>query len=188
MPEKERPEDHVDEAEPATECGLEREAVVAADADEQPAESVSVTERVKKVWNDHRPKVLAGGAALVAAAVVGTVLLVALPEDEPAPAPYTVAVTYKVTGEGKATISYDTGRSDDPGGREQPVELLWSKKVRVSPGSDQARVSIILGEDGGRAQCAVAVRGQHRQRSTAFGEFGRATCSAKVPEKGAANR
>lgn len=137
-------------------------------------------------WTRRRKRILAGLAGLVAAAVAGTVLALVLPEEKPKPAPYTVAVTYEVTGEGKATIAYNTGKADAAGGREQLVELPWTKKLRVNPKSGLAQVSIILDEDGGEAQCAVSVRGQHRQRATAVGNFGRATCSAKVSKKGTA--
>ncbi len=155
--------------------------------DEQRPEPASgeTGEGVRALWAGHRKKILAGSAALLAAAVLGTVLTFVLPEEEPAPPPYTVAVTYRVTGEGKATISYNTGDPDESGGREQLVDLPWTKKVPVQPESGLARVSIVLDKNGGKAQCAVAVAGQHRQRATAFGNFGRATCSAKVPEKGA---
>jgi MmpS family membrane protein len=144
---------------------------------------VATTARLKAVWRDHRPKVLAGAGALVAAAVAGTVLAVAFSGEEPDPPPYTVAVTYKVTGEGTATIVYNDGDPDDGGRRQQAVDLPWSKNVRVNPDSGTASVSIILGKDGGRAACAIAVRGKHRQTSSAFGSYGRATCSAKVPAK-----
>lgn len=140
-------------------------------------------------WSRHRRKFLAGAAGLVAAAVAGTLITLALPEKQPQPsAPDTVAVTYRVTGEGKATISYNTGRADAPGAREQLVDLPWEKKARVNPESGLARVSIVLDEDGGRAQCALSVAGEHRRRATAFGDFGRATCSAKVPGEGTSTR
>jgi hypothetical protein len=147
------------------------------------SDRVPVRERVTALWRDRRPTVLACAAGLVAAAVAGSVLTVALTGEKPAPPPYTVAVTYKVTGKGTATIVYNNGDPDDPGRRKQAVDLPWSKKVQVSPKTGHARVSIILGEDGGRAACSLAVRGEHRQTSSAFGSYGRATCSAKVPPK-----
>lgn len=143
----------------------------------------TVRDRLTGVWRDHRPRVLAGAVGLVAAAVAGTVLTIAYTGETPAPPPYTVAVTYEVTGKGTATIVYNNGDPDDPGRRKQAVDLPWSKKVRVDPHSGIARVSIILGEDGGRAACSLAIRGEHRQTSSAFGSYGRATCSAKVPPK-----
>ncbi|MFR9676606.1 hypothetical protein [Streptomyces sp. TR06-5] len=139
---------------------------------------------VAVLWRDHRPKVLAGAAALVAAAAAGTALTVGLSDDqEPADAPYSVAVTYRVTGDGPATISWNGGDPDKPRRQRQSVELPWTKKLTVQPASGSARVSLTLGKDGGTAQCTVAVDGQHRQRATAFGDFGRATCAADVPEK-----
>lgn len=135
------------------------------------------------MWRDHRPKILADAGALVAAAVAGTVLAAAFSGEEPAPPPYTVGVTYKVTGKGEATIDHNDGDPDDGGRRQQAVDLLWSKNVRVNPDSGTASVSIILGKNGGRAACAIAVRGKHRQTSSAFGSYGRATCSAQVSDQ-----
>ncbi|WP_324786220.1 hypothetical protein [Streptomyces sp. H51] len=42
-------------------------------------------------------------------------------------------------------------------------------------------ISIVLGDDGGTARCALAVRGRHVQSATATGNFGRATCSGSLP-------
>lgn len=49
------------------------------------------------------------------------------------------------------------------------------------PLGEEPTVSILLGEEGGEAGCALAVRGRHVRRSTAFGSYGRATCSGALP-------
>ncbi|WP_306337848.1 hypothetical protein [Streptomyces sp. KL118A] len=92
----------------------------------------------------------------------------------------TASVTYRITGTGTASVSY---LAKDAGGSatvETGVELPWRKTVRVPLGKDPA-VSIQLGEQGGEASCALAIRGEHQRRATAFGAFGRATCTADLP-------
>lgn len=139
------------------------------------------TDAATTPWHRDRRKLLAGVGVLAAAAVGAALVLAARPGGTSGPEPETVAVTYKVTGEGTASLTYNAGTAGEPAEQQQSVELPWSKKLEVDPESGPARVSIVLGKDGGRAQCRLAVRGEHRQRATAFGEFGRATCSAEVP-------
>lgn len=67
--------------------------------------------------------------------------------------------------------------------RVTDVALPRSHKAQITPGKDTTRVPIVLGKDGGHAACSVAVRGEHRQRSTALGSFGRASCSARAIEQ-----
>lgn len=126
-----------------------------------------------------KPWRVGGGALALAAVVAGAVFTFGPSGDEGAEtAPDAVGVTYKVTGNGVATITYSDGGSATQSVVD--VKLPWSQKARVTPGKDTARVSIVLGEDGGRAACSVAVRGENRQRSTAYGSYGRASCSSKV--------
>ncbi|MEV0118128.1 hypothetical protein AB0H77_33625 [Streptomyces sp. NPDC050844] len=68
-------------------------------------------------------------------------------------------MTYDITGEGSASVSY---------------------LARSVEGKNPA-VSIQLGKQGGEARCALSIRGEHRQRATAFGSYGRATCTAELP-------
>ncbi|WP_202457283.1 MULTISPECIES: hypothetical protein [unclassified Streptomyces] len=102
--------------------------------------------------------------------------------DEPGrrPAP-TASVTYRVTGTdtGAADVSYVAEDAAGSGG-EARVELPWQKTVRVPLGKDPA-VRIRLGKQGGEVSCALSVGGEHRQRATASGAYGRATCSAELP-------
>ncbi|QES46167.1 hypothetical protein DEJ49_22830 [Streptomyces venezuelae] len=103
------------------------------------------------------------------------------PERRPAP---TASVTYRVTGTGTgaADVSYvaEDAAGDADGGTR--VELPWQKTVRVPLGKDPA-LSIRLGKQGGEVSCTLSVGGEHRQRATASGAYGRATCSAELPGK-----
>ncbi|QEU97370.1 hypothetical protein CP970_16415 [Streptomyces kanamyceticus] len=107
-----------------------------------------------------------------------------LDEDEPErqrPVP-TASVTYRITGSGDAGVSYVAGSAKGAARVEAGVELPWRKTVRVPLGEDPA-VSIRLGKAGGEASCALAISGEHKRRATAFGAYGRATCSADLPAK-----
>ncbi len=107
------------------------------------------------------------------------------PERRPAP---TASVTYRVTGTGTgaADVSYvaEDASGDDAGDTdgETRVELPWQKTVRVPLGKDPA-LSIRLGKQGGEVSCTLSVGGEHRQRATASGAYGRATCSAELSGK-----
>ncbi|MFE0100074.1 hypothetical protein [Streptomyces sp. NPDC059009] len=59
---------------------------------------------------------------------------------------------------------------------EAGVGLPWKKTVRVPLGKEPV-VRVQLGAGGGEARCALAVRGEHRQRATAYGAYGKAVCS-----------
>ncbi|WP_367044457.1 hypothetical protein [Streptomyces sp. Je 1-332] len=127
-------------------------------------------------------RVVAVGAALFgicAAGVTYGFLGGDEPEERPVP---TASVTYRITGTGNADVSYLARSSEGSATVEAGVELPWKKTVRVPLGKDPA-VSIQLGRKGGEASCAVAVRGEHRQRATAFGSYGRATCTAELPTR-----
>ncbi|MBW1596654.1 MmpS family transport accessory protein [Streptomyces sp. JJ38] len=121
----------------------------------------------------------AGIGGVLTAAAVGAWLVASSDDGEGLP-PDAVAVTYEVTGEGTVDISYSSGE-DGTAETVRGAELPWSADVHVTPAGGPATVTVVLGERGGEAGCTVAVAGQHRQRSTAFGEFGRASCSAEVP-------
>jgi hypothetical protein len=119
-----------------------------------------------------------GIAAAVVAACGGLVLYGVLhTQDKPAgpPAP-TAAVTYEVTGEGRADISYESGGKRASVARS--AQLPWKKTVRV-PLGHAPLVAITLGEKGGRAGCSLAVEGRHVQAASAYGRFGRATCQGE---------
>lgn len=102
--------------------------------------------------------------------------------DKPKPrAVPTADVTYEVTGEGTADISYlarsETGEATVVSG----VELPWKKSVQVPIGKAPT-VYITLDQKGGQASCTLAIRGKHVQRATAMGKFGRATCTGELPK------
>lgn len=119
-----------------------------------------------------------GIAAAVVAACGGLVLYGVLhTQDKPAkPAAPTAAVTYEVTGEGKADIAYESGGKRASVARS--ARLPWKKTVRV-PLGHAPLVAITLGEKGGRADCSLAVEGRHVQAASAYGRFGRATCQGE---------
>ncbi|MFJ5829124.1 hypothetical protein [Streptomyces sp. NPDC093089] len=92
----------------------------------------------------------------------------------------TYDVTYEVLGEGAADISYRGAG----GGEAQVVTrvgLPWRKTVSVPVGASPI-VNVTLGEKGGTASCTLAVRGEHVQRATATGAFGRTTCGGDSSE------
>ncbi|MER5179481.1 hypothetical protein ABT009_14120 [Streptomyces sp. NPDC002896] len=90
------------------------------------------------------------------------------------------SVTYEVTGEGTADITYQGRSRSGEAAVATAVELPWRKTVDVPLGRTPT-VTITLGEKGGRASCALAVRGKHVQTATAYGDFGRATCQGELP-------
>ncbi|MFD6436962.1 hypothetical protein [Streptomyces venezuelae] len=102
-------------------------------------------------------------------------------ESEPRSVP-TASVTYRVTGTGAADVSFVAEGAVGSGGSGTRVELPWHKTVRVPLGTDPA-LSIRLGKQGGEASCALSVSGEHRQRATASGAYGRATCTIELPAK-----
>lgn len=131
----------------------------------------------------------AGGDGGRAGVLIAAVLLLACgglvgyglldTEDEPErPATRTAAVTYEVTGDGPAEISFLGQDEDGTATVVRDAELPWKRTVQVPLGKT-ATVAVILGEKGGQAACTLAVRGRHVQRATAMGEFGRATCAAR---------
>ncbi|GAA3815826.1 hypothetical protein GCM10022403_056690 [Streptomyces coacervatus] len=119
-----------------------------------------------------------GIAAAVVAACGGLVLYGVLntPDAPKKPDVPTAAVTYEVTGEGKADISYESGGKQASVARA--AQLPWRRTVRV-PLGHAPLVAITLGEKGGRAGCSLAVDGRHVQAASAYGRYGRATCQSE---------
>lgn len=105
-------------------------------------------------------------------------------EEEPGkPSTPTAAVTYEVTGDGTAEISFLGRNEDGTATVVRDAELPWKRTVQVPLGTAPT-VAIVLGEKGGQASCTLAVRGKHVQRATATGAFGRATCAGALPADG----
>ncbi|MGN9792195.1 hypothetical protein ACTMTU_14020 [Streptomyces sp. OZ13] len=138
--------------------------------------------------NESREQGAGGGRAGVA---IAAVLLLACgglvgygvldTEEKPKPpAVPTAAVTYEVTGEGPVEISYLARSEDGTATVVRDAELPWKKTVQVPLGKPPT-IAIVLGEKGGQAACTLAIRGEHVQRATAMGEFGRATCAGELP-------
>ncbi|WP_247196021.1 hypothetical protein [Streptomyces sp. GESEQ-35] len=91
----------------------------------------------------------------------------------------TAAVTYEVTGQGAADITY---QARDEAGKATVVKaatLPWRRTVDVPLGQDPI-VSIVLTANGGQARCTLAIHGRHVQSATATGTFGRATCTGDL--------
>lgn len=105
-------------------------------------------------------------------------------EEEPEkPSTPTASVTYEVTGDGTAEISFLGRNEDGTATVVRDAELPWKRTVQVPLGTAPT-VAIVLGEKGGQASCTLAVRGKHVQRATATGAFGRATCAGALPAGG----
>ncbi|MGW6056404.1 hypothetical protein [Streptomyces sp. NPDC055189] len=135
----------------------------------------------KTVGEISNRRVVAVGAALLGVFCTAFAAWGLLGDDEPEQRPVpTASVTYDITGTGIASVSYLARSTEGSATVEKGVELPWRKTVRVPLGKDPA-VSIQLGKKGGEASCALAIRGEHKQRATAFGSYGRATCTADSP-------
>lgn len=165
-----------------------------SDAESSDAESSDAETKGKRTADtgtvNQKPEEGTGGGR--AAVAIAAVLLLACgglvgygvldTEDEPKAAPTvpTADVTYEVTGEGLVEISYLARGEDGAATVVRGAELPWRKTVQVPLGKAPT-VAIVLGEKGGQAACTLAIRGQHVQRATAMGEFGRATCAGELP-------
>ncbi|MFI9342932.1 hypothetical protein ACIG0D_16865 [Streptomyces sp. NPDC052773] len=142
---------------------------------------MSATE-TKKAGGD-RGALVVGGTVL--AACLGLVLFGVFggfggEEEKPERKVPTAAVTYEVTGKGRVEVSYLARSEEGRATVEKNVELPWKKTVRVPLGQPPT-VNIVLDGKGGEARCALAIRGRHVQTATAFGTYGRATCSGELP-------
>ncbi|WP_328951269.1 hypothetical protein OG778_29850 [Streptomyces sp. NBC_00184] len=124
---------------------------------------------------------IAVGAVLLAACA-GLVLYGVLDTEEKSVEPKrpTASVTYEVTGEGTADLTYQARSESGTAVVARRVSLPWKKTVRVPLGRAPI-VTITLDANGGQARCALAVRGRHVQTATAYGSYGRATCQGELP-------
>ncbi|MGW0916529.1 hypothetical protein ACWD1Z_33085 [Streptomyces sp. NPDC002784] len=134
-----------------------------------------------------RAGLLIAGAAL--AACTGLVLYGVLDNGQDDTPPErrvpTASVTYEVTGNGTADISYQARSESSKAVTVKDAALPWRKTVAVPLGREPV-VSIVLGEHGGQARCTLTIRGRYVQGATASGAFGRATCIGTLPAPGAA--
>ncbi|MFE9776080.1 hypothetical protein ACFYOV_31375 [Streptomyces sp. NPDC005931] len=131
-----------------------------------------------------RAGLLVAGTALAACGglVLYGVLDTGDADDPPERRIPTAAVTYEVTGQGTADIIYQARSETGQAIVLKAAALPWRKTVHVPLGKDPI-VNIVLGEKGGQARCALAIRGTHVQSATATGTFGRATCSGTLPRR-----
>jgi hypothetical protein len=129
-----------------------------------------------------RAGLLVGGAVLAVCSglVLYGVLHTRQGDAKPEHRTPTAAVTYEVTGQGTADITYQARSGTGDAVVVKAATLPWHKTVDVPLGKEPI-VSIVLGEKGGQAHCALAIRGRHVQSATASGVFGRATCSGALP-------
>ncbi|MCZ4606913.1 hypothetical protein O3S80_24770 [Streptomyces sp. Lzd4kr] len=100
--------------------------------------------------------------------------------SKPARSTPTASVTYEVSGQGTADITFQARSEAGKATVVKAAALPWRKTVAVPLGQDPT-VSITLGENGGQARCTLAIRGRHVQSATASGTFGRATCTGALP-------
>jgi hypothetical protein len=122
---------------------------------------------------------LAGAVLVIAAAAVAWL---ALPHDSTHPARTadarpTVPVGYAVSGTGTAQITYTR---PDGTSRTLSAHLPWQQTTTLDAKSP-ATVHIVLGPDGGHATCALTLHGTAVQHATAYGAYGRATCTTSAP-------
>ena len=87
----------------------------------------------------------------------------------------TTPVSYAVTGSGTAQITYTR---NDTASTTITAHLPWHHTTQLIPGQAPATISITLGPDGGRATCTLTLNGQPVQHATAYGTYGRATCTS----------
>ncbi|MFF9815905.1 hypothetical protein [Streptomyces sp. NPDC014006] len=77
-----------------------------------------------------------------------------------------------MTGTGTADLTCQARSESGTATVVRGARLPWRTTVDVPVGKDPL-ISIVLGEDGGTARCALAIRGRHVQGATATGSFGR---------------
>ncbi|MEV6110085.1 MmpS family transport accessory protein [Streptomyces sp. NPDC051940] len=97
-------------------------------------------------------------------------------DPDPAPSgPRGPRISFEVDGTGTADVDYSAG-TGAASGRAPGSTLPWRKTVR-STGAPYT-LTVVLGEDGGKATCSITVDGRKLAGSSARGPLGRATCTA----------
>jgi len=120
-------------------------------------------------------------ATALAAAALTTVLTRAI-DDGPhhaatSPAAPTTPVSYAVTGSGTAQITYTRNGTAST---TLTAHLPWQHTTQLTPGQAPATLSIVLGQGGGHATCTLTLNGHPVQHATAYGTYGRATCTTHL--------
>ncbi|MFJ2738834.1 hypothetical protein ACIO3O_04120 [Streptomyces sp. NPDC087440] len=94
-----------------------------------------------------------------------------------------VGVVYEVTGAPVESVVYATGAGDEESGRAHRPELPWKHTAELAGIATTPTVNVVLGKDGGRAECLIRIRGEVVHRATAEGAFGTATCLAPLQQE-----
>ncbi|WP_260848606.1 hypothetical protein [Streptomyces sp. SLBN-118] len=128
---------------------------------------------------DRRGLAIAAVALLACGGLIGYGFLNTDEKPKPRAVP-TAEVTYEVTGKGTAELSYLARSESGKATVEKRVVLPWKKTVQVPLGKAPT-IGLVLDEKGGQASCSLAIRGKHVQLATAFGSYGRATCTGELP-------
>jgi hypothetical protein len=140
--------------------------------------SVNHARKKRRVW----PWVLLGAAIVIfggfgaCAAMVGSVANEIDQEAE-----REVQVTYSVTGDGTASIQYDT--STDTGISSETAndaDLPWTKEVTVSGFFKSPHLIATLGSDGGDITCEIKADGKVVKTASGSGPFASVTCMANL--------
>ncbi|MFV5997724.1 hypothetical protein ACNPQM_36390 [Streptomyces sp. NPDC056231] len=131
-----------------------------------------------------RGALVVGGAMLAACAglILYGVLDTSKSDDTAEHRVPAAPVTYEVTGEGIADITYQALQTSGKATVAKAATLPWRTTVDVPLDQDPI-VNIVLTQQGGQARCTLAIRGQHIQSATATGAFGRATCTSQFPHQ-----
>jgi hypothetical protein len=128
--------------------------------------------------------------AVLGTAVLGLALTLTSCSRGPGPTAFEKAdarsydVEYRITGKGVRTVVYGTGQATATAQETVTApELPWSKGLELDGVATTPTVSMVLGKDGGRAECAILVGGKEVHRATADGSFATATCTAPSPTR-----
>ncbi|WP_093865840.1 hypothetical protein [Streptomyces sp. KS_5] len=129
-----------------------------------------------------RSGLIAAGVALAACAglVLYGVVDTGDSDGRPERRTPTASVTYQVSGQGTADITFQARSEAGKATVVKAAALPWRRTVDVPLGQAPS-VSITLGENGGQARCTLAISGRYVQSATASGTFGRATCTGVLP-------
>jgi hypothetical protein len=121
-------------------------------------------------------------AITLAAAAALAVVLIRVTDNGPhhaaaSPAAPKIPVSYAVTGTGTAQITYTQNSTTST---TITAHLPWQHTAQLTPGQTPATLSITLGPTGGRATCTLTLHGHPVQHATAYGTYGRATCTTRT--------
>ena len=160
---------------PSTESPESAESAESAES----TEATNPADAGKRGGPDRRGLAIAAVALLACGGLIGYGFLNTDEKPEPRAVP-TAEVTYEVTGQGTAELSYLARSESGKATMEKRVALPWKKTVQVPLGKAPT-IGLVLDDKGGQASCSLAIRGKHVQLATASGSYGRATCTGQLP-------